>query len=84
MGGETAVSLMASLREMKSNNERAPYLSRWRHLKSGGNYVVRMHVLLEHTLEPHVVYHKQFAEPFEMWCRPAREFFDGRFERMGT
>ena len=66
--------------QIKDNRVRAPYLSAWRHKKSGGSYTVQMHVIIEATLEPAVVYYRQFADPRETWCRPASEFFDGRFE----
>lgn len=67
--------------QIAKNRETAPYLSQWRHLKTSGEYVVKMHVIIEATTEPAVVYHKRFAHPDETWCRPASEFFDGRFER---
>lgn len=67
---------------IRENQEVAPYLSLWRHVKSGGEYMVRMHVILEATLEPAVIYYKRLADPAETWCRPASEFFDGRFERV--
>ena len=64
------------------NQERAPYLSDWLHVKSGGKYAVKMHVLIEATLEPAVVYYKRFDDPRVTWCRPAAEFFDGRFQKI--
>jgi hypothetical protein len=67
---------------IKINRERAPYLSYWRHAKSGKKCVVKFHVLIEATLEPAVVYYERYADPVETWCRPAAEFFDGRFERI--
>lgn len=75
-------ALKAALAAVATNRALAPYLSTWRHLKSGGEYAVKEHVLIEATLEPAVVYYKRFAPPDETWCRPASEFFDGRFERM--
>jgi hypothetical protein len=66
---------------LRQNKLRAPYLSTWVHRKTGSTYTVRMHVILEATLAPHVVYYKKFADPDETWCRPACEFFDGRFKR---
>lgn len=65
---------------IKENQRRAPYLSEWRHVKSGKVYVVRMHAIIEATLEPAVIYYRKHAAPEETWCRPALEFFDGRFE----
>lgn len=66
------------------NNDRAKVLTSWRHAKSGGEYVVRMHVIMADTLEPAVVYYKRFADPLETWIRPAEAFFDGRFSPQPT
>ncbi len=74
------MSLDAAKDQIRANQKRAPYLSEWRHKKSGGEYAVKMHVIIEATLEPAVVYYKRHADPAETWCRPASEFFDGRFE----
>ena len=68
--------------EIIKNRERAPYLSEWVHLKSNGRYVVKFHVIIEATLEPAVVYYPRHGDPAITWCRPASEFFDGRFERV--
>lgn len=65
---------------VSENRIKAPYLSRWKHLKSGKTYVVRMNVIIEADLEPAVIYYLQYGEPDVLWCRPASEFFDGRFE----
>lgn len=67
---------------LRDNAARAPDGSRWRHLKTGGEYTVLMHVLIEATLSPAVIYRKPDADPAETWCRPGEEFFDGRFERI--
>lgn len=75
------MNLDMATRNVAENKVRAPYLSEWTHKKTGGEYVVRMHVILEADLTPCVVYYKRFAEPDQTWCRPASEFFDGRFER---
>lgn len=66
------------------NRERAPYLSGWRHMKTGTVYAVQSHVLIEATLDPAVVYYQRHGDPVVTWCRPANEFFDGRFERVET
>ena len=66
---------------IEENRKRAPYLSDWVHVKSGGKYAVQYHVIIEATLEPAVVYYKRHADPRETWVRPASEFFDGRFEK---
>ena len=67
--------------EIARNQQRAPYLSDWCHVASGDIFTVRMHVIIEATMEPAVVYYQKRAEPWETWLRPAAEFFDGRFER---
>jgi hypothetical protein len=73
---------LKQLREaIRVNRQWAPYLSQWKHLRSGAIYVVTFHVIMEKTMEPGVVYYRQFAPPEETWCRVASEFFDGRFER---
>lgn len=67
---------------LAENRARALPLSRWRHRKTGHEYQVHGHVLIEATLEPAVIYYKvRSVDPSEpTWCRPASEFFDGRFE----
>lgn len=69
-------------KEIRYNQTVAPYLSQWKHVKSGDTYTVRMHVIIEATLQPAVVYYKPYADSAETWVRPASEFFDGRFERI--
>lgn len=69
-----------AIKALKDNRDKAPYLSNWKHLKSGDDYAVKGHVLLESSLDPHVIYYQRFADPTITWCRPASEFFDGRFE----
>ena len=64
------------------NHERAPLLSGWRHIETGTVYVVQSHVLIEATLDPAVAYSQRHPGPVVVWCRPANEFFDGRFERV--
>ncbi|MTH95487.1 hypothetical protein [Roseibium sp. RKSG952] len=80
-GRDSKDGLEPVLRRVAENRDRAPYFSEWRHLKSGQLYVVNMHVIQEATLEPAVVYYGKFADPREIWCRTAFEFFDGRFVR---
>lgn len=74
-----------AMAECKANEDRAPCLSKWRHIKSNGEYVVTAHVVLEATLEPAIIYRM----PYDVltgtpptWCRPAAEFLDGRFLRL--
>lgn len=79
-GDAKKMSFEDACRAVKENRHKAPYLSRWKHLKSGGIYTVRMNVIIEADLEPAVIYYPQYGEPEVVWCRPASEFFDGRFE----
>ncbi len=50
----------------------------WRHLKTGGHYLLAMRVTREADLEELIVY-KSLSDG-RRWARPASEFFDGRFE----
>lgn len=51
----------------------------WRHRKTGDLYrILDDDVTRESDLEPVVVY--QDVASGRKWCRPAVEFFDGRFE----
>lgn len=53
----------------------------WKHVKTGGIYVIILdNVLREHDLVPQVVYMN--TEDKKIWSRPREEFFDGRFEEM--
>lgn len=55
----------------------------WKHVKSGGIYVVLVYdATREHDLEPVVVY--RACADGRIWVRPAIEFFDGRFEIVTT
>ncbi len=78
--GRKIMNMAAAKQAIRENKLRAPYLSEWMHLKTGDLYVATAHVIMEATLEPAVVYYRKFAPPDETWCRPASEFFDGRFE----
>ena len=69
---------------VEANTRQAAPMSHWRHGKSGGEYCIRMHVMMAATAEPAVIYYKRFADPLETWCRPAAEFFDGRFVQMAS
>ncbi len=51
-----------------------------RHKKSGDVYRVEMFVTDEANLAPLVVYSD--VETGTLWSRPAKEFFDGRYERV--
>lgn len=51
----------------------------WKHVKTGGRYMVICMALEEATETPVVVY--RGLENGGTWTRPAREFLDGRFER---
>lgn len=52
----------------------------YRHKKTGGVYALQMIVTNEADLAPMVVYSDY--ETGTIWVRPAKEFFDGRFERV--
>jgi len=51
-----------------------------RHKKTGGIYTIQMIITNEADLAPTVVYSDR--ETGTLWSRPAKEFFDGRFERV--
>lgn len=52
---------------------------RFRHVLSGGEYVLHPIVpLQEATVQPLIVY--ECVRSGQVWARPALEFFDGRFE----
>ncbi len=73
-------TLEKSRAKLKEYAEQAPRGTRWRHLKSGHDYMVQGHVLIEANLMPAVVY-SRYGQT-ENWCRPASEFLDGRFENV--
>lgn len=55
----------------------------WKHLKSGGRYVVLGDCLLEASNTPAILYRKvnpSVGDP--TWARCAEEFMDGRFVRV--
>ncbi len=49
-----------------------------KHKKTGGVYQITSLAIQEATMEPAVVYSS--VETGALWTRPAKEFFDGRFE----
>lgn len=49
----------------------------FKHLTTGGVYSILAIGLEEATLTPVIVY--QDAHTAQVWTRPAKEFFDGRF-----
>lgn len=61
--------------------EKAPIGSMWRH-RNGGQYVVDGIAITEGTLAPAVIYRPLDGNQ-PPWVRPAAEFFDGRFARIG-
>jgi len=75
------VDINSVRQQIRENFRRAPTLSAWRHRKSGDVYLITDHVIGEKLLEPMVSYSKE-TKPSDTWCRPAEEFFDGRFERI--
>ncbi len=54
----------------------------YRHKKSGGLYVILERGLLESTKEPVIIYREVQKDGSygEIWVRPMKDFFDGRFE----
>lgn len=53
-------------------------MTKYRHTKSGEVYEMVAMAINEGDLKPTVVYRKNDV----VWCRPASEFFDGRFVLM--
>lgn len=51
----------------------------WQHKKTGGVYTLVGSCWIEKTAEIAVLYRGNFDG--KIWCRPAQEFFDGRFVR---
>jgi len=53
--------------------------SRWKHLKTGGIYIVTGRCTIEATLTDAVLYRSPVTDDATVWCRPLAEFMDGRF-----
>lgn len=64
--------------------KRAPRNTRWRHLKSGGEYLVTGHCYIEATARPGVLYTPLYGAQGFAWVRDAEQFLDGRFERLAA
>lgn len=71
------IELKETEEDIALNMEHAPVGSRWRHKKTGGEYTIVMHAIIELTLSPSIVY----RDEKNAWVRPALAFFD-RFERI--
>ena len=52
----------------------------WQHQKSGGEYTITGHCMLEATRKAAVLY--RCHETGILWARDADEFLDGRFEQL--
>ena len=52
--------------------------AKFRHKKTGGIYTLESYATIEATMTPAVVY--RHFQTDELWVRPEKEFFDGRFE----
>jgi len=78
-----------SLQEISANispyHDQAPVGSEWRHVRTGGLYIVINHaVTSDDDMTPTVVYAPWTEEGLNhpvVFVRPASEFFDGRFIR---
>ena len=51
----------------------------WRHKKTGGIYAIFASCQIEATNEPGILYHSINGHG-PLWCRPTKEFMDGRFD----
>lgn len=58
-----------------------PTQAYFKHVKSGGTYIVHLKGKLESTLEPVTVYQGLDGQ---VWVRPDAEFDDGRFQPLGN
>jgi hypothetical protein len=65
---------------MANVSHRTPVGSRFIHQKSQNTYQVVGHCFIEATSEPGVLYALDGRIEARIWCRPASEFLDGRFE----
>jgi hypothetical protein len=63
---------------MKTPSEIAAQNTVWKHWRTGNVYTVLHYAILERTGEESVVYRGR--DSGVIWVRPAREFFDGRFQ----
>lgn len=57
-----------------------PCTRRWTHKKTHGQYWIMGYAIDERGLYPVVIYISADEGNAPQWCRPASEFFDGRFE----
>lgn len=72
----------AELAEMvRPAAEHVPEGSRWRHVKSDGEYIALGVALAEGSQEPVVIY-KADRNGGAVWVRAAKDFLDGRFVRI--
>jgi hypothetical protein len=69
--------------ELKEMLKQLPdQLTRWRHLKTGGAYIMVGKAVDSSSLVPTIIYRK-FGEPDSIWwTRPSWEFLDGRFKEV--
>jgi len=75
---ERDVSLIL-LQNARSN---VPEGSVWLHLKTGNEYRVTGHAMIESTWSPGVLYRRNVRSPAPQIIRDFGEFTDGRFERV--
>lgn len=68
------------------------HLTLWRHKRTRGVYVEVATASMEETEQQMVVYRLalprtpawEYPKDHIVWVRPAKEFYDGRFERLDT
>lgn len=77
--GARETAFQAALYALEKAKRNSGIGDAWTHLKSGKVYKVRGFCLIEATLEPAVIYQAVDRDDPIVWCRPAQEFFDGRF-----
>ena len=75
------MSDLAFAEEIAAVEAEVPLSSTWRHVKSGGVYMVVDYCLFERDAKPMVLYSRIEGEA-PIWARAATEFLDGRFVRL--
>lgn len=95
---DTEDKMRDAKRAIRTNIEIADAGTVWRHVETGGHYIIIAHALVEADLSPVIVYGRLDEagqrdglplltipdDRTEVWSRPAKEFLDGRFEQIGV